>query len=362
MSNRIEKLYRRSGRVCYFSSIFLPALAAAFFSSCAPLSEITIEILQPAEVTLPGYAENISFMNRSYHPITDSLPGRETKLRQNEIFVLDTAVNYQFFRGLADGMNKSPLFEIDTIEVIQARREGFTGNLDPLDKFLLEAFRNKTGSDILVCLENFAVRDTFKIDYISDVYAYNNGQFDLYVQVNSKALWRVYDLHAASIMDDFVQYDTTYWYAGGKGDLDNDPDLPSLLTAYRDAANSNGFAYSRRISPGWYETERYLYRSGGKVMRKAAGKAVSGDWSGAESDWIRLSGDASGIKTRARALYNLAVKQEVDDDIPGAVEKADSAYRIDPDEDILQYLNILLLREVRYEILKKQVRPSSLGD
>jgi len=186
--------------------LLLLAVNGFLFKSCAPVTEITVEILQPARVTLPIEAEDISFLNQSYQLLNDTILGYSKPLKKNEFFILDTALNNQFFSGLIGGMNSSPRFDLGDPEVIVERRTDTTNFLEALDRLHLYGYREKTGSDLLISLEYYHAKDTTELSVNYETYDY-----EVTVLINTLTVWRIYDLNEISMLDEYLQRDTVYW-------------------------------------------------------------------------------------------------------------------------------------------------------
>ena len=64
-------------------------------------------------------------------------------------------------------------------------------------------------------------------------------------------------------------------------------------------------------------------------------------------------------KIMAKAYNNIAVYYEISDDLSKALEYANKSYSLRLEKHLLEYINILLLRELSYEMLLKQLPPGS---
>jgi len=94
-------------------------------------------------------------------------------------------------------------------------------------------------------------------------------------------------------------------------------------------------------------------------LRKAGKKALSGNWDGAAEDWEKLIDSDYKTKIRAKAYNNLAVYYEISDELSKALEYANKSYSLRLEKYILEYINILLLRELNNEMLLRQLPPGS---
>jgi hypothetical protein len=150
------------------------------------------------------------------------------------------------------------------------------------------------------------------------------------------------------LIDYHVAKDTIRWY-----EYEADY-LPGLLDAFREAAFSSGYRYSRRIIPEWYDAERYLYSSGPKEMRRAITLALSGKWEEAGQTWGYLY-NTGNVKTKAKAAFNLAVKNESEDKLDEALQWAERSCELLPEKHTLEYVNLLQSRQLKRRKLSEQM-------
>jgi hypothetical protein len=318
-------------------------------TSCAPYTQFTIQVLEPAKITFPSYIQSIALINRSYNLSVEDFNSNEEEISQYELFVLDSAMNNKFFEGLTTGLQESPGFDRVTAEVIQYRRYDTVNYLKILDSIQLNEIKRHTIADALISLEYYAAKDTLSIFY--DDY---EGYWVVDLVIISGTSWIVYDLHNEGILDNYIQKDTLSWnqHVYFLDEAITGP--PHMLEAFREAAFADGYKYSRRITPGWFDAERYLYRSGPGEMQQAAKLAISGNWDDAGVIWEDLL-HSEKIKTRAKAAFNLAVKSEGEDKLDEAVRWAEKSIELYPEKHTVEYLNLLLMRELKKNTLSRQI-------
>jgi hypothetical protein len=128
--------------------------------SCNTVKEIPIEVLIPAEVTIPPDIQSVTFVNRSYTPwlARDSIDTIRRPV--DELFIIDTLLNNKFFLGVFEALNSSPLFNIEELNVIQLRRKDPVRFPDPLSVNELILLADTLQSDAMICLEGYRVTDT----------------------------------------------------------------------------------------------------------------------------------------------------------------------------------------------------------
>jgi len=308
------------------------------------MAEIGIQVMDPAEITLPVNVHQMAFMNRSVYP--QLVHSDSTSWTSEEFFILDTIMNIRIFMGVRTAMNESPLFELDSIEVIQARRTDTDNILESLGKVDLKKIKMNHPSDALVSLEYYNIDDSLDVDVFFDEGIY----YQAYLGFYTTSVWRIYDFTSDTAFDEYVLQDTSVWY--GYADTHDEAvlDLPLAINAIRTAAYEIGKRYGYRISPGWMEVPRFFYRGGNKEMRMASKKVVAGDWPEAADAWRNIAAVEEDNKMAAKACFNLALIYEMEDLLIPALDWAVKSYTLRQAPLTREYIEIL---QQRYEDRKK---------
>jgi hypothetical protein len=315
------------------------------FIGCTPMAEISIQVLEPATITFPQHINQVGFINHSYIPLEN--PIDTSALSRNEVYILDTIVNNQIFTGLKDGMNDSPLFDLDSIHVIQSRRSDIVNFLAPFTADQLAALSQSEQADALISLEYYRMSDTTSVD-----------RLDLNLlavrRMVSNTVWRIYDQVLDTLIDEYMQKDTTEWYVIGEDPYLMVESLPEFINSLRKASYNAGYKYAQRISPSWFEVPRFYHTSGGKAMREAKRKAAALDWAGASAIWKRLAYQAQK-KTAAKACFNMALVCEMEDLLIPSLDWAIKAYFIRQDRVTKDYIDLLKVRYLQQRLIKDQL-------
>ncbi|HEC44778.1 MAG TPA: hypothetical protein ENI20_18325 [Bacteroides sp.] len=315
------------------------------------MAEIDIQIMDPAAVSLPLSVQNLAFMNRTVYP---SLLYPDTaKWTDEEFSILDTVMNNWIFQGVKNSMDDSPLYDFESIRIVQVRRSDTAGLLIPLEKSILQKLKNVSKADAIISLEYYFIKDSVRM--WSD---YELGYHEAYLGLNTITLWRIYDLNNNTILDEIALNETTDWFRDDETLIGAASKLPQAVDGIRQAAYNVGVTYGLRISPTWKETQRFFYSSGGIEMRRAAGKINSGDWYGAAELWRKLA-YGEHQKTAARACFNMALFCEMEDQLILALDWAVKAYTIKQDKLTKEYIDLLKQRYSDGRRLKKQLPSNS---
>ncbi len=308
------------------------------------MSEVGIQVMEPAEITLPLEVHQLAFTNRSVFPHLVHL--ESTRWSREEFYILDTIMNSWIFKGVRSSMNESPLFDIDSIHIIDSRRSDTAGIFYPLHRADLMNLTLEYEADALVSLEYYYLEDSINVELYYDGGYY----YQAYLGFYTTSVWRIYDLTRDTVFDEYVLQDSSAWYGYGASDEDALRDLPLAVNALRNAAYKVGEQYGYRISPGWIEVPRYYYGVGSKEMRMASRMAVSGDWQAATEAWKEISEDSENEKLAARACFNLALVNEMDDLLIPAIDWAIKSYSIRQASLTKEYIDLL---QQRFEDRKK---------
>jgi hypothetical protein len=312
---------------------------------CTPMAEISIQVIEPAKITLPPYVNQVAFINHSYVPVVE--PEDTSDLSQKEIYILDTVINNQIFRGLRNGLNESPLFDLDSIHIIQFRRKDTTNFLEPLSRDQIRVIKQSELAEALISLEYYRISDTISMDYYQMDYI-------AYRRITSKTFWRIYDLSLDSIFDEYILKDTTDWYVVGDDTYYLMKSLPEFINSLRTASYNAGLRYGQRISPTWFEVPRFYHKSGGKAMREAGKKAASLDWKGASEIWKKMAYQ-DDEKTASKACFNMALVCEMEDLLIPALDWAIKSYLIIQDPVTKDYIDQLKVRFAKQKVIKTQL-------
>jgi len=309
------------------------------------MAEIDIQVLDPAEITLPLNIQQLAFMNRSVAP--HLLRTDTSGWSDQEYYILDTILNNWIFQGLRQSMMESPLFDLDTIRVIRSRRYDTSGILKPLKDIQLEKLKTIYPADAVISLEFYGIDDSIRVGYNLD-----ESRYEAYLGIFSTTVWRIYDLTRDTVIDEYVLRKTSDWYAYNEDFQASLDGLPLTADGIRAAAFEVGTRYGTRISPGWMEVVRYYHVSGGREMRDAGKMAGEGDWKGAAEIWEKLA-YAEDERIAARACFNMALVCETEDLMVPALDWAIKSFSIRQTTLTRDYIDLL---KERYEDRKKLQR------
>jgi len=323
-------------------------LTLILFAGCVPMSEIHIQVMDPAKVTLPDHVQKLAFMNHSLYP--QVIYGDSAIWSREEITILDTIMNNRIFMGVLKSMKESPLYDFNSITVLQSRRTDTSNLLARLSSTELRILRQAYSADALISLEHYSIDDTagVKSGFIEGWY------YKAYMSLSSVTLWRIYDLHTDTIYDHHVLKDTIDWYAYGDGMKVALSGLPNTVDAIREAAFNIGRKYGYHVSPRWLAAPRFYYSFGNGQMRKAGSMAAKGDWDEAAVIWKKIA-YLENERIAAKASYNMALVCEMEDLLIPALDWAVKSYSIRQEKLTNEYIELLQTRYGERKKLERQV-------
>ncbi|MBL7111409.1 MAG: hypothetical protein ISS19_05670 [Bacteroidales bacterium] len=299
------------------SSLILALFFVAFIltTSCRPMKEITIDVLSPAEVTLPGYIERVAFANRSYPPYLGKASGDTVSRSPAELYVIDTIFQKNHFLGLFDAINNDLVFDVHDMHVLVKRRYDTTRLPEPMTLSQIMQITDTSLTDALICMDGYVLKDSVFFRY-----SYLTSEYNVFLWITGSVLWRIYDVYSGSMLDEHVLTDTMEWSSSGMAVNLAVIDLPEVTDAYRQFSHQAGSKYGLRLTPDWYGERRYFY-AGPWDMGYAAKKVGEDDWEEALKVWKELT-EINRKRLAAKAAFNIALYYEMDDRLVPALDWA----------------------------------------
>jgi hypothetical protein len=255
---------------------------------------------------------------------------------EEEYNIMDTIMNNWIFRALRESMMESPLFDLDTLNIIRSRRNDTTGLMSPLPVNRLQQIKQVYPADAVISLEYYDMVDSSKVYMVSvlDDYGYPKYAVEAYLGLYTTSLWRIYDLIQDSVLDEHIIHDTMEWVYTGDIVDEAVNGLPEAIDAIREAAFHTGTIY---------------YSSGNEEMRRASERVRREDWDGAARIWEKISSGENDSQA-AKASFNLALVCEMNDRYIPALDWAIKSYSLRQKELTREYIRLL---KQRYEQEKK---------
>ncbi len=276
---------------------------------------VNLEVLQPADVTLPAHIDRIAVLDRSRpkntgQGVLDTIEGALT----GEAPGADREGARSAVYGVVDTLSESPRYEA-VIPLVD--RDRFPPDIfdKPLTRGQVKEICRQNGCDALVALDAFDSDSIVSFDTHTEKDTDSQGRsltvlmHDAYRDTNVVSSWRLYDARNGQVLDEVRDYRRgDSWSASARTRAAAVASLANIYDTTRIVGSSSGRVYGARIAPLYVYVSRDYF--GRKEFKEARRHVQAGDWKGAEKRWEKLS-KSSDPKVKGRALYNLALAHEV---------------------------------------------------
>ena len=338
-------LNNRIRRGKFLLPVFLAAIVL-ISGSCRSTHPMTIEILVPAENIMPAGNNRVTVVNRSLWP--DSL--------DKALVAADLANDAarECIIGLIHVIESSGF--ADTLLIRDIAERDSSSIQFPINWWILDTLAGGEKGDVVIGLEYFAVTtdetgDMVAEDIFPGISADLYFSLDLSLAVHS--FWRIYHIPTRSIHEEYWARDTVTLNSTGVNLHDAVANLPDLSEILLETAYFNGYDYGRRLVPFWVQVNRFYYKSGSKGIREGHKLAMQNRWLEAARVWKQETSHHNERKA-ARAMYNMAVVSEVQDQLEIALDWALKSYYLEADPATKKYIDLLSERITERKRLEEQ--------
>lgn len=337
----------------------LAIIIIILITSCKTTT-VSIDVLKPAQINIPGNHEKITVINRS-------MPGKGSKggnfvegLFTGEGIHQDRNASYNCVNSFALSVNDAPKYVANFAEDFDISGTGTKEWPLPLNWDTVAKITNYYNTDLLIVLETFDSDNR----YFSDVENYTTTvdgkkvekkKYKEGLEIFIDAGWRIYDPEKKQIIDQNIFRDAKIWEYTAETQSAAKNRIPSKREAVDEAGAYAGFMYASRISPTWATEPRTLFRTHNDQMKLAVKYIRQSNWKDAYQIWSQLQ-NSDDNKLAAYALHNLALYHEFSDNIDMALKSAYEAYDKYPNNYTANYINILTGRQVEINRLNEQLK------
>lgn len=341
------------------ANILLGLMMLIILSSCKT-SQISIQVLKPAQVTLPAEVKTIAIVNRS-------LPDKKDRLRNviegalsGEALFADRLGSEECVKGVMEGLNESPRLKGIIPAGVDIRGVGARQFAEPLDWKTVEQLCKANEADALACLEVF---DSNCANSLSNQKVTRKEkdrevtylEYTAQLRVDVESGWRIYFPAAHQIIDQNIYNDYKSWYNKGDAPRKAEQGLPMKDNAVSQAGFYAGQQFANRITPRWIWVSRVYFKKGNADIEHAARLVKANDWEGASKLWLQQTTNP-GPKIAGYACYNMALASEMDGNLETAIDWAKKAYTDYKMGKALNYLNMLKQRLNDQDRLDEQMK------
>jgi len=319
--------------------ILIIFIISLFLVSCVPGKEISFEVLQASEFEFPEKTDSLLVLNLAYYPWVDTLSFNIlNKVDRPEQYIIDTLIISSIFNGFFSIVDQSEIQELTNNQYFEIRGETKENFLEPLSiksvNYLCEEFKTNQ----IVALEYYGM------DFSYDYFGYLDGY---YASLDFERMlgWRIYKQNEGMIYED-IKKDTLSWQDYIPNSDQAHSNLPSLISAIKEAFWYGGETFAKKISPYWQLEYRYYFS-----LNKFKNESLSLD-----KEYLTLISQVDKKNLAFKAYYNLAVENERNGNLEEAIIALEKAMELKPKNKMLKSYTLKLEEGVkRKEKVLKQI-------
>jgi len=336
------------------------ALLAVFLGACKT-SSVSLDVLRPADITLPDHIQKVVVVNRTYPSKEDKVWNVVEGVLTGEGIGTDRRATEEAIKGMIETMRRSPRFQLVNPYTTGEKGSGTGAFPEPLSWSKVEEICNNTQADALISLEAFD--SDSRLAYANVMVRQKNREgvmIDVpYVDANMRMTvtngWRLYDIRQKRILDENRSDDFMDFTSRGINPQAAASGLPPRFNMLMQTGFKAGQDYGFRISPMWVKVSRQYYKKGSEPIKTAHRKVRANNWEAAADLWKREA-NSNDPKIAGRACYNMAVFSEIKGNLDIAREWAEKAYTVHKNKKARAYLSILEQRRQQEERARDQMR------
>ena len=313
----------------------------------------SLQVLQPAQMTLPEHITTVAIVDRSKPSngwtnflegmLTGEQIGQDRRSRQ-------TAVD-----GLTNALTRTPRFQVKSTGIELTGSKAGARMPPALDWTEVDKICRDYNSNAVVTIESFdsdnsrstRPQEETRKDKAGKKYTVTTYRSEQRTSV--RIGWRLYDPKSKIIVDEFVTDDFLERNGNGATERASLSNLPEQVDVTRDVAYNVGIEYGARIAPIYVNISReYYHKAKGfkDHMKKAAQHLQDRDIEKATILWKKVIASAvDNRKAAGRAAYNMAVASEVNGNLVLALDWAQKSWNNYGNKKAREYVNIIKARQ-----------------
>lgn len=288
-------------------------LIAFLLSACSSVRIFTLEVLEPAPITIPSKFENVIILNNTVVQPSSQSVFLQYQKEAIEDFPLDfDTATWVAIYSAADVLTESGFFENVDIYTKPTRKDNDLLSQKVLEKSVLDDFFLDMDYDAIISVDRmiFSVNQVTKpIDKSESKKLkrtiINNATYGL-ISCGVYTKDRPTPLTQFSVTDSLIF--NSYFEGDSIGIFKTFPE--SIIRALSVSLAEN---VANKFIPTWSQVKRLLYNSEESRMREAHSYASSGDWDSALSIWSSLMEETEKPLKKAKLSSNVAVAFEMKD-------------------------------------------------
>lgn len=306
-----------------FVSLFLLAL-----SSCQSIEQISIDYLQPADLSFPPQLRKVAVVNNTSNAPDNKLIANPEKIKKDSPIV-SRATAYAngdvkvAAESLAQEIAHQNYFDEVVICDSALRANDKLARETMLSQEEVRRLASDLGVDIIIAVENLQLKATKTIRYLEEFNCFHGA-----LDVKAYPTIRIYMPERSRPMNTLHPNDSIFWEEYGATPTDVTVHMIPDKEMLEEAAEFAGTIPVKYIVPMWKKGTRYLFTGGSVQMRDAAVYVRENSWDEAYALWHQAFEGTKSEKKKMRAAHNIAVYYEMKDSLANAVEWAEKAQQL----------------------------------
>lgn len=306
-----------------FVSLFLLAL-----SSCQSLEQISIDYLQPADLSFPPQLRKVAVVNNTSNAPDNKLISQAEKIKENSPIV-SRATAYAngdakvATESLAEEIAQQNYFDEVVICDSALRANDKLARESTLSREEVRQLASGLGVDLIIAVENLQLKATKTVRYLEEFNCFQGA-----VDVKAYPTVRIYLPERSRPMNTLHPNDSIFWEEFGLTAVEAATHMIPDRQMLQEVAEFAGTIPVKYIVPMWKKGTRYLYTSGSVPMRDAAVYVRENSWDNAYELWRQAYEGTKNEKKKMRAALNIALYYEIKDSLPQAQEWAERAQQL----------------------------------
>jgi hypothetical protein len=295
-----------------------------FLCACESVKQITIEVQEPAPITLPVSAQNVLILNNALpqpenYRIEQYFEGKS--IADNYPISLDSAV-WNTTQALSDVLSKSDFFNTVSTYKVPIRTDNEWLSVQPLPKEIRDEFHEIEDYQALITIDRllFIVKTETKRNMQDDYttaerFVFSDTRVAAMLTCSIYLYGRNEPLTTFSISDSLISRTT----------ISNN--LPVIvhtvsMLMLKELSYQIGESAALKFIPTWKTTDRILFTNHKARIKEAYSYVTAHNWSAAESIWLSELEKENKPLDKAHIALNIAVTNEMQDKLNTALQWA----------------------------------------
>jgi len=289
-------------------------------TSCGGVQIITVNIQKPAMMPIQLDIQNITVVNNTVPQPSDIGHDAIEYSKEEKVNVSGDSLGIITVQALAQFMDEEGFFKtVSAYELVLRDDNSFLAE-KPLLPAAISEIAKETDADAVISLDYLIFQSTVNTQNIGD------GLTSDKLDVNIDARFRIYSGNGELLTPVVAFQDTLHWENIRQGNYSLTEDFPSRREALKLSSLHIADKMVSMFIPFWEDQYRLYYWDSSTKMRVAALHADNSEWQNAALIWGEIYEKDNNTKKKAKLAANIALANEMLDDIENALKWANISY------------------------------------